>query len=88
MPDLPAARGYYDALLPLVGLDPFLVADNEFVYRPVGDQPGGVRVAAKGIAAFGLYGAAPAAVRAVHDHVIANGGTGIEPPGRYYAIFW
>lgn len=40
VPDLAAARRYYDALMPLVGFEPFLVADDEFAYRPAAGKPG------------------------------------------------
>ena len=40
VPDLAAAKGYYDALMPLVGFDPFLVADDQFAFRPAGGKPG------------------------------------------------
>lgn len=30
VPDLPAAKLYYDALMPLVGFEPFFSADDEF----------------------------------------------------------
>src|SRR4051794_40969747 len=38
--DIVVARAYYDALMPLVGFEPFVVADDEFAYRPVGGKPG------------------------------------------------
>ena len=34
MPDLDGAKAYYDALMPLVGYEPFVDADDEFSYRP------------------------------------------------------
>ena len=40
VPDLVSARGYYDALMPLVGFEPFLVGQDEFAYRPAGGKPG------------------------------------------------
>ena len=38
--DLAEARRYYDALLPLLGFEPFVQADDEFAYRPAGGKPG------------------------------------------------
>lgn len=38
--DLAAAKAYYDRLMPLVDFEPFLVADDEFAYRPAGGRPG------------------------------------------------
>jgi catechol 2,3-dioxygenase-like lactoylglutathione lyase family enzyme len=40
VPDLVAAKTYYDELMPLVGFEPFLVADDQFAYRPAGGKPG------------------------------------------------
>ena len=39
-PDLRAAKTYYDAIMPLVGFEPFLEADDEFAYRPMSGKPG------------------------------------------------
>lgn len=40
VPDLSVAKRYYDALMPLVGFEPFFAADDEFSYRPAGNKPG------------------------------------------------
>lgn len=40
VPDLSAAKGYYDALMPRVGFEPFLDAADEFAFRPAGGKPG------------------------------------------------
>jgi catechol 2,3-dioxygenase-like lactoylglutathione lyase family enzyme len=40
VPDLAAAKRYYDAVMPLVGYQEFLSNDGEFSYRPVEDKPG------------------------------------------------
>ena len=40
VPDLDHAKGYYDALMPLVGFEPFFARADEFSYRPVGGKPG------------------------------------------------
>lgn len=40
VPDLAAARSYYDALMPHLGFEPFLVADDEFAYMPAGGKRG------------------------------------------------
>jgi catechol 2,3-dioxygenase-like lactoylglutathione lyase family enzyme len=40
VPDLRVAKDYYGAVLPLVGFEPFLDADDEFAYRPAGGKPG------------------------------------------------
>jgi len=40
VPDLDAARRYYGAVMPLVGFETFLDADDEFAYRPAAGKPG------------------------------------------------
>lgn len=40
VPDLEAARRYYGAVLPLVGFETFVDADDEFAYRPAAGKPG------------------------------------------------
>jgi len=40
VPDLVAAKRYYDALMPLVGFEPFVDAADEFAYKPVENKPG------------------------------------------------
>lgn len=40
VPDLAAAKNYYDELMPLVGFEPFLTAADEFAFRPAGGKPG------------------------------------------------
>jgi catechol 2,3-dioxygenase-like lactoylglutathione lyase family enzyme len=40
VPDLDAARRYYGAVMPLVGFESFLDADDEFAYRPMARKPG------------------------------------------------
>jgi catechol 2,3-dioxygenase-like lactoylglutathione lyase family enzyme len=40
VPDLRAAKAYYDRLAPLLGFEEFLAADDQFAYRPAGGKPG------------------------------------------------
>src|SRR5215211_4862993 len=40
VPDLRMAKDYYSAVMPRVGFESFLVADDEFAYRPAGGKPG------------------------------------------------
>ena len=39
VPDLGAARRYYGAIMPLLGFEMFLDADDEFAYRPAAASP-------------------------------------------------
>lgn len=38
--DLPGAKRCYDALMPLVGFEPFFAAEHEFSYKPAESKPG------------------------------------------------
>jgi catechol 2,3-dioxygenase-like lactoylglutathione lyase family enzyme len=40
VPDLAAAKTYYDALMPVLGFEEFFVTDHEFSYKPVDGKPG------------------------------------------------
>ena len=40
VPDLHAARSYYDALLPLLGYELFFAADTEFAFMPANGKRG------------------------------------------------
>ena len=40
VPDLDAARRYYGAVMPLVGFEIYVDADDEFAYRPMAGKPG------------------------------------------------
>jgi catechol 2,3-dioxygenase-like lactoylglutathione lyase family enzyme len=38
--DLQAAKSYYSAIMPILGFERHLNADDEFAYRPAGGKPG------------------------------------------------
>jgi catechol 2,3-dioxygenase-like lactoylglutathione lyase family enzyme len=40
VPDLAAAQEYYDALMPLLDFEPFVVHDDEFAYKPGANKRG------------------------------------------------
>ena len=40
VPDLQAARRYYNVVMPLLGFELYLDAQDEFAYRPAGAKPG------------------------------------------------
>ena len=40
VPDLSAAKNYYDEFMPLVGFEPFIASTDEFAFRPAGGKPG------------------------------------------------
>ncbi|OBA58370.1 extradiol dioxygenase [Mycobacterium sp. 1100029.7] len=95
VPDLLAAKRYYDALLPLVGFEPYFHTDEEFSYKPAGGKPGtylffyqatdpGEYAAQRGglqHLAFMVRGRS--AVTAVHDHVVSGDGVVIHPPQHF-----
>ncbi|WP_214318822.1 VOC family protein [Nonomuraea sediminis] len=40
VPDLAAAKAYYDQVMPLLGFEEFLSSHDQFAYRPAGGKPG------------------------------------------------
>ena len=40
VPNLAAAKSYYDAIMPSLGFEPFFVATDQFSYQPAGGKPG------------------------------------------------
>ena len=40
VPDLRAAKTYYDVVMPLLGFERYLEGDDEFAYRPADAKPG------------------------------------------------
>ncbi|RSD25616.1 VOC family protein [Amycolatopsis eburnea] len=107
VPDLAAAKTYYDALMPLVGFTTFFATDDEVAYRPAGGKPGtylffypAAAESAYSKDATGLQHLAftvktRSAVHAVHEHVLASGGTVLHAPREfpqypppYFATFW
>ena len=40
VPDLDAAKSYYDAMMPSLGYEPFFESEDQFSYSPAGGKPG------------------------------------------------
>lgn len=40
VPHLEAAKSHYDELMPLLGMEPFFITEDEFSYQPAGGKPG------------------------------------------------
>ena len=38
--DMIQAKTYYDSLMPLVGFEPHIAAEDQFAYRPINNEPG------------------------------------------------
>ena len=107
VPDLPGAKAYYDALMPLLGYEPFFATDSEFSYQPREGKPG-TRVFfyptleagdysrhRAGLQHLAFIVKTRAAVHAVHEWVVAQGGDVLHAPKEwpeyhpgYYATFW
>lgn len=92
VPDLAAARAYYDRLLPLLGFETFLAADDQCAYRPAGGKPGTYlflypaadpvpysRVRT-GLQHLAFMAPARGDVDRVHRHVLSVGGEVVHPP--------
>jgi catechol 2,3-dioxygenase-like lactoylglutathione lyase family enzyme len=95
VPDLAAAKRYYDALMPLVGFEPFFHADDEFAYQPAENkpgnylffypatQPGDYSPQRTGLQHLAFTVRGRSMVHSVHDHVMRNGDTVIHPPQHF-----
>ncbi|WP_068273163.1 VOC family protein [Aldersonia kunmingensis] len=95
VPDLTAAKRYYDALMPLVGFEPFIEATDEFAYKPANDKPG-TYVFFYPTTAAGTYSPEQTGLQhlafmvrrrslvdRVHDHVALSGGSVIHIPQHF-----
>ena len=92
VPDLSVAKRYYDALMPLVGFEPFFHADDEFAFRPADNKPGtylffypvtetgGYSAQRTGLQHLAFIVRRRSLVHTVHDHVMQIGGAVIYPP--------
>ncbi len=95
VPDLTGAKRYYDAMMPLVGFEPFFHGGDEFSYRPADNKPGtylffypATRPGEYSPQRTGLQHLAfvvrcRSAVHTVHEHVIRLGGTVIHAPRHF-----
>jgi catechol 2,3-dioxygenase-like lactoylglutathione lyase family enzyme len=95
VPDLAAAKAYYDALMPLVGFEPFLVAADEFAYMPAhgkrgtfvflyeSEESGAYSRRATGLQHLAFMVPTRTAVHAVHDHVVRVGNEVLYAPQEF-----
>lgn len=95
VPDLAAARSYYDDLMPLVGFSSFFATDDEIAYRPAGGKPGTFiffypaasastySKDATGLQHLAFMVKTRSAVNRVHDHVVATGGAVLHAPQEF-----
>jgi catechol 2,3-dioxygenase-like lactoylglutathione lyase family enzyme len=95
VPDLAAARAYYDRVMPLLGFEPFLRADDQFAYMPAGGkrgtylfvypatEPGGYSRHRPGLQHLAFMVPTRSAVRAAHDLAVSLGSEVLHPPQEF-----
>lgn len=95
VPDLAAAKAYYDEIMPLVGYEPFFEADRQFSYQRtegkpgthlffyVADEPGEFSHRRTGLQHFAFKVRSRQQVDAVHERAAALGSKTVRPPGIY-----
>ncbi len=92
VPDLGAAKAYYDQVMPLLSYEPFFADDEQFSYQPAGGKagtrvffypaPSPVLLNRKecGVNHLAFYVRTRAEVRAVHEVVAGLGGDVLYAP--------
>ncbi len=95
VPDLDAAKAYYDQLMPLVGFTTFFAADDEIAYRPANNKPGTYLFIypattggdyshdRTGLQHVAFMVPSRSAVKAVHVHVCSLGGKVLHRPQEF-----
>jgi catechol 2,3-dioxygenase-like lactoylglutathione lyase family enzyme len=95
VPDLPAARAYYDGLMPLLGYETFLSAEDAAAYMPAdgkrgtylfiyqSPEPGHYSRDAVGLQHLAFAVPTRSAVHTVHAHVTAQGNEVLHPPQEW-----
>jgi catechol 2,3-dioxygenase-like lactoylglutathione lyase family enzyme len=93
--DLVAAKAYYDELMPLVDFEPFVVAPDQFAYRPAGGRPGTYLFfypaseqvpfsrERPGLQHLAFMVPTRAVVDRVHEHVVSRGGEVLHEPQTF-----
>jgi catechol 2,3-dioxygenase-like lactoylglutathione lyase family enzyme len=93
--DLADAQAYYDELLPLLGFEKFLVAEDQCAYKPAGGKPGtylflypaadpGLYSRDKtGLQHLAFMVGSRGDVDRVHRHVLSVSGRVIHPPRSF-----
>lgn len=95
VPDLAAAKSYYDDLMPLLGYEEFFSRPDEFSYRPAGgkpgtfvffypaQEPGDYSRHRPGVQHLAFIVETREAVERVHEFVLARDGTVVFPPKEF-----
>jgi len=103
VPDLVAAKAYYDQVMPLLEFESFFATDEQFSYQPPqgaagtrvffypAASPVQVDLSAAGVNHLAFFVRTRAAVRAVHDKVVGLGGEVVHEPRpfpEYHAQYY
>ena len=95
VPDLVAAKAYYDELMPLLDFEPFVEAPDQFAYRPAGGRPGTFLFVypasdatpyshdRTGLQHLAFMVPTRSAVHRVHDHVRDSGDRVLHAPQEW-----
>jgi len=95
VPDVAAAKAYYDDLMPLLGFELFVSADDQFAYMPAGGkrgtflfmyparETGDYSRHRSGLQHLAFMVPTRSSVRAVHDHVVAVGNEVVHAPREF-----
>ncbi len=95
VPDLAAARRYYDELMPLVGFEPYFSAADEFSYKPADNrpgthlffypavEPGDYSADRTGLQHLAFMVRRRSIVDRIHDHVVKTGSRVIDAPQHF-----
>jgi catechol 2,3-dioxygenase-like lactoylglutathione lyase family enzyme len=95
VPDLAAAKAYYDVMMPLLGYEEFFSTLDEFSYRPVDNKPGTFlffyRSAGTGeysrertgLQHLAFIVKSRRAVHEIHDRAVLLGSRVVEPPQEF-----
>jgi catechol 2,3-dioxygenase-like lactoylglutathione lyase family enzyme len=95
VPDLAAAKGYYDRFMPLLDYTAFFATTDEVAYRPADEKPGtyvflypatagtGYSRHATGLQHLAFVVKTRSAVRAVHEHVARSGDDILHAPQHF-----
>ena len=93
--DLARSKAYYDALMPLVGFEPFVTNDDEFSYRMQGGKPATFLFFypaleesrysrhQTGLQHLAFMVKTRAAVHTAHEWAVAQGAGIVEPPQEF-----
>jgi catechol 2,3-dioxygenase-like lactoylglutathione lyase family enzyme len=95
VPDLEAAKSYYEQLMPLLGFEPFVSHEDEFAYKPAAgkrgtylfvypaQQGGEFSRHRTGLQHLAFMMPSRASVRAIHELVLSLGNDVLHPPQEF-----